>query len=183
MATWTPIPNSSLEPGAPARSFDALALRDNPIALAEGASGAPRIVNNAVGPYQLSDDRMMKPSPGALVQMLLTKPGVEVTSSVPQSTSIASFGVNRSGRIKIAYEHGNNTNGQTSTVGIYRNDALVFSNSVSSEAFQVRSVDVDIFENDYFEIKLFNDDTTGVGRVKNARIQVDYRVPMFSYIL
>lgn len=44
MATsWTAIPDSVLEPGKPARSIDAMALRDNPIAIAEGAAGAPRI--------------------------------------------------------------------------------------------------------------------------------------------
>ena len=43
MADWTTIPNSSLEPGSPARSIDALALRDNPIAITEGATGAPRV--------------------------------------------------------------------------------------------------------------------------------------------
>lgn len=43
MATWTNIPDSVLEPGKPARSVDALALRDNPIAIAEGAAGAPKV--------------------------------------------------------------------------------------------------------------------------------------------
>ena len=43
MATWTIIPDTSLEPGKPIRSIDALALRDNPIAIAEAASGAPAI--------------------------------------------------------------------------------------------------------------------------------------------
>ena len=43
MATWTTIPDSSLEPGKPIRSIDTLALRDNPVAIAEGAAGAPKI--------------------------------------------------------------------------------------------------------------------------------------------
>jgi hypothetical protein len=43
MADWTTLPDSSLEPGKPIRSIDGLALRDNPIAIAEGAAGAPRI--------------------------------------------------------------------------------------------------------------------------------------------
>lgn len=43
MATWTDIPDEVLEPGKPTRSVDALALRDNPKAIAEGAPGAPRI--------------------------------------------------------------------------------------------------------------------------------------------
>lgn len=48
MATWVNISNSNLQPGAPARSVDAIALRDNPIALAEGATGAPRIQTAAI---------------------------------------------------------------------------------------------------------------------------------------
>ena len=48
MASWTEIPNSSLESGAPVRSVDGVALRDNPVAIAEGATGAPRIVNAAI---------------------------------------------------------------------------------------------------------------------------------------
>ena len=43
MATWTTIPDSSLEPGKPIRSIDTLALRDNPVAIAEGAAGAPKV--------------------------------------------------------------------------------------------------------------------------------------------
>ena len=43
MATWTTIPDRSLEPGKPIRSIDALALRDNPVAIAEAAPGAPPV--------------------------------------------------------------------------------------------------------------------------------------------
>ena len=43
MATWTTIPDSSLEPGKPIRSIDTLALRDNPVAIAEAAPGAPPV--------------------------------------------------------------------------------------------------------------------------------------------
>ena len=48
MATWTTIPDSSLEPGKPIRAIDALALRDNPVSITEGASGAPRIAAAAL---------------------------------------------------------------------------------------------------------------------------------------
>ena len=43
MADFTTIPDSNIEPGRPTRSIDGLALRDNPIAIAEGAAGAPKI--------------------------------------------------------------------------------------------------------------------------------------------
>jgi len=48
MATWTTIPDSSLEPGKPIRSIDALSIRDNPVAITEGAVGAPRIAAAAL---------------------------------------------------------------------------------------------------------------------------------------
>ena len=48
MADWVNIPETSVEPGAPARSSTVRAFRDNPIAIAEGASGAPRIQTAAI---------------------------------------------------------------------------------------------------------------------------------------
>lgn len=49
MATYSAIPDANLDPDSPARSVDALALRDNPIAISEGAAGAPRIADAAMG--------------------------------------------------------------------------------------------------------------------------------------
>jgi len=43
MANWVSIADATLEPGKPIRAIDARALRDNPIAISEGASGAPKI--------------------------------------------------------------------------------------------------------------------------------------------
>lgn len=48
MADWTVIPDASLDPDAPLTSELAYAWRDNPIALAEGAGGAPRIQDGAL---------------------------------------------------------------------------------------------------------------------------------------
>jgi hypothetical protein len=47
MASWTNIADATLEPGKPIRAIDARALRENPIAIAEGASGAPKIAGQA----------------------------------------------------------------------------------------------------------------------------------------
>lgn len=47
---WTNIPDDVLEPGKPIRSVDAIALRDNPIAIAQGLAGAPRILTAALFP-------------------------------------------------------------------------------------------------------------------------------------
>ena len=49
MPDWTSIPNSALAVGAPPRAADAVALRDNPIAMARGAPGAPTVSPWALG--------------------------------------------------------------------------------------------------------------------------------------
>lgn len=49
MADWTNIADTALDPDAPLTSELAYAWRDNPIAIAEGAAGAPRIADAAMG--------------------------------------------------------------------------------------------------------------------------------------
>jgi hypothetical protein len=45
---WTNIPNANLAAGAPIRSVDLLALRDNIPAVANGDSGAPKVQTNGI---------------------------------------------------------------------------------------------------------------------------------------
>jgi hypothetical protein len=47
MTTYTPIANGSVDAGSPVDESLVTALRDNPIALSEGAAGAPRIATIA----------------------------------------------------------------------------------------------------------------------------------------
>ncbi len=47
MTTYTPIANGSVDAGSPIDESLVTALRDNPIAISEGASGAPRIATIA----------------------------------------------------------------------------------------------------------------------------------------
>lgn len=43
MTTWTTIPNTAVAAGGRPRGSVITALRDNPVAIAEGATGAPRV--------------------------------------------------------------------------------------------------------------------------------------------
>jgi len=45
---WTNIPNANLAAGAPIRSVDLLAIRDNIPAVANGDSGAPKVQTNGI---------------------------------------------------------------------------------------------------------------------------------------
>jgi len=55
--SWTDIPDSALEPNKPIRAVDGLALRDNPIAIANGDPGAPRIKNAAYESGSITADK------------------------------------------------------------------------------------------------------------------------------
>lgn len=48
MTVFTTVPDSVLDPGDPIRSVDIIAIKNNPIAIAEGATGAPKIVTGAL---------------------------------------------------------------------------------------------------------------------------------------
>jgi hypothetical protein len=48
VTTYTPIPDSSIDVDSPGTQSLFGALRNNPIAIAEGASGAPRIAHKAI---------------------------------------------------------------------------------------------------------------------------------------
>ena len=50
MADWTAIPDADLQPGEPITSELMLALRDNPAAIADGTTGAPRVQLEALAP-------------------------------------------------------------------------------------------------------------------------------------
>ena len=67
MADWTTIPDSSLEVSQPIRSIDTLALRDNPIAIAEGAAGAPKVLAAGVATGNNERDWVLARTAGAAV--------------------------------------------------------------------------------------------------------------------
>ena len=78
MADWTVISDTSLDPDAPLTSELAYAWRDNPIAIAEGAVGAPRIQYAAI----------QAPSAGSGV-VVTTHNGVNATAGA--TTDVLAF--------------------------------------------------------------------------------------------
>ena len=58
MTDYNEIPDARLEPQKPVRSVDALALRDNPIAITEGSAGAPKIQTAAIADSAITYAKM-----------------------------------------------------------------------------------------------------------------------------
>jgi hypothetical protein len=58
MATWTDVSSTVLEPGDPIRSVDIIAIKENVIALSEGASGAPKILTAAINDAAVTSGKL-----------------------------------------------------------------------------------------------------------------------------
>jgi hypothetical protein len=58
MTDYNPIPDANLDPNTPARSIDAKRLRDNPLAMFEGAVGAPRLQTGGINDSAVTEDKI-----------------------------------------------------------------------------------------------------------------------------
>lgn len=95
MADFTVIPDASVDPDAPITSELAYAWRDNPIAIAQGAAGAPRISDAALsstatadGAAWVSDRIAIAPQGGrgSFGLMIKTGPAAGYGATVPGSS-------------------------------------------------------------------------------------------------
>lgn len=150
MATWTTLPDATLEPGKPIRSIDVLALRDNPVAIADGEFGAPRIWGKAakrlstypVLTVSASDNHNADIGSGLVLGNLSTSSGAEVVAS---TYTIALY----TGSIRFKATHQGIGDSARSILRIYKNNTLVtsFDTGFTNAAFQ-RAVDVSVIPGD-----------------------------------
>jgi hypothetical protein len=152
MATWTTLPDASLEPGKPIRSIDGLALRDNPIAISEGAAGAPRIVGLAA--KRPADYPVVTVSAAAtivaefgFVRVSLTLENSGTSNVVAGRITIQTY----SGSMRFGATHLMVSGGGVVTLELYKNNSLIQGFTTSSSTPVSRSVDSSVSPNDVFE--------------------------------
>jgi hypothetical protein len=157
MADWTNIPNSSVEVGKPGRTIDALALRDNPIAIAEGAPGAPPIETVA----------LRNPTAGNTVIFALQDVEQETLEAAYSSTTLHNRAFSNRhlgvivlvpGVIRCTVDHRSGLAGSNAFVRVIRNGTQVQEWSTSSISYSNRSVDVTVNCGD---VVIFQQRTTG----------------------
>ena len=103
MTNWTTIPDGNIDAGSPLRDVDLMALRDNPVAIAERANGAPwqnignivTLTGNGtwtvpVGVYRLIVTCVGGGQGGGIAQMAEGSGGVWTTGSNGRSSSFGS---------------------------------------------------------------------------------------------
>lgn len=164
MADWTTIPDSSIEPGKPIRSIDGLALRDNPVAIAEGAVGAPR--------NQLAS--LENPNAGSVIRSRYDETSTTITNLV-----VVAWGFIQTGTFTVTLEHrrsGANTN-ITSNAQIVRNrngvNTVLQTWSTTSSTFQARTIDVPTIPGDSVIVQHFATVVSDVIQIRNIRLQTN----------
>lgn len=131
MTTWTTLPDAAVGPGGRPRGSTVTALRDNPVAISEGASGAPKVRTLALDPPAVGDVVIGRFTPTAT--FILGSGSNSGSGSL--SISSEAFGyifvahiLNAGGiRIKGTVSSTGSASSQSSWVAIYKNNVLVSS--------------------------------------------------------
>lgn len=138
MADWTTIADAQVDPKAPVTSELMTALRDNPSAIAEGATGATRIYA----------DSMQGSVAGTTVLFsALGGDAPQTTGGTETIVEGSRFRATTSGAYRISFEH-RKPFGDSSTVVIYKNGSSVYSDTTTSSSYVVDTYDITLTAGD-----------------------------------
>lgn len=152
MTDWTTITDSQVDPKAPVTSELMTALRDNPSALAEGATGAPRIVGLAAA--TIDEMPVLTVSAADTYDLGLATDFTSGTTTTTSTSYVTAATIDITGATGSArFTAGHYISGSdpsTSTLRLMRNGTQVASWSTSLTSPQLRSVDSSIAVGDEF---------------------------------
>ena len=170
MTTYTTIADANLDPDSPARSIDALALRDNAIAIAEMDTSAP-------SPLTLA---------GAVEVWRYDTPGTSTVTSYegayetksPTSTGATIFAT---GVVTVEFDHIHTTASGTAYARVVKNGSLVQEWTITGNLGTLfpRSVDVSVSFGDVVLMQV-RVDTAGQGSAIQSRLLKSDREILFN---
>jgi hypothetical protein len=163
MATWTTLPDASLEPGKPIRSIDGLALRDNPVAITEGATGAPRIIGLAA--KRFADFAVLAVSAADTFSAATGSNPLPLAEATTSTTEVVAYRYTiskytgslrfrtsqRGGSYTFQGYAGTYTVDTTSTLRIFKNGTLISTYAHSGGSSVTRTNDIAIVPGDVIE--------------------------------
>ena len=173
MSTYTNIPDATIETGKPIKATTGRALRDNPIAIAEGAVGAPRILPGALEPPAAGDVRCIPLQIGMAATRETSYRG-QMQSVVGTLGSHYGFVSIVSGVVRIKLEHRGVTSGEDSIVRVLRNGTQLQEwTTPSGTSFVSRSLDVSIEPSDIIEIQQKSTASDTDAEIRNLEVCAD----------
>jgi hypothetical protein len=153
---WTNISNALVSVGALPFATTIQALRDNPIAIANGDAGAPRIVNAAMAAPTAGSTHIIK----RVYQGQYAIPGFEATGA------LFNFNCIIPGTVRVYFEH-RRVIGTIRTQIVVNNSVVAFWDT-SSASFVGNQVDVSLSLGDLVEYRSF---MTTSGSGENGEIR------------
>lgn len=157
MADWTTIADSQVDPKAPVTSELMAALRDNPIAIAEGATGAPRIWLPAFERLEVGSEVRSRD---------------DAESAGASSYVGHSFNFIQHGTIRVTFQH-RAANSRDSAV-VYRTRAgskTPVASYTNTTSYVTRTVDVPVIPGDRVSIEYVGSNNNGY--LRNIRFQTN----------
>jgi len=159
MASWTTLLNAIFLVGKPITSASGLALRDNPISIAEGAPGAPRI---HIGALQ----RLVA---GNQVRSRLDT--IRSASSGSNTVVVStSFSFLQSGSIRLTFEH-SSTGGSTEVVRLRGGALTVLSSFGNPGTLTARTLDVPVLPGDTVSVNTPGPLSGGTGSASQRNVR------------
>jgi len=161
MTTYTPIANGSVDAGSPIDESLITALRDNPIAISEGSTGAPPIASTAV---LLEAGITAFPAPVAgdvrIYGGVLTN-GVNEVDGAFNDTFGPTHTMLRSGTFRFRIRYGKGTSQGTARMILYKNDAIIHTTGyLGSTLTFTFTLDVQFNANDTWKV-LWDEGSSG----------------------
>lgn len=166
MATYTSITNGQVDVNSPIDQALITALRDNPIAISEGATGAPRVKTAALeAPTQGSTNTLVRVVQGGLWSITTstfpTNPNNAV--EIQAADNAIGFSVHVAGGMQIALEQRADGTATTSTVRVYQNGTQIQEWDTTSVSAVSRTLNFDISQNDMIVVAHTNTGGTAAG--------------------
>lgn len=166
MTAFTTLTSGSLAVGKPLTSTIALALRDNPLAIAEGDASAPRLYGKAAArlgnglltlTIAAADTYFVNFGLGSVVGTLVTTSTVDVAAHTWTMTHYT-------GSTRCRASH-SCALGHTSSVTLFKNGTLVSTFATTSATAVARTVDVSFVAGDVLEWRHKTSNAAGASTV------------------
>lgn len=165
MTDYNPIPDNILEPDDPIPADLGIRWRDNPIAMFEGAPGAPRLQFEALGTLVA----------GSTIRSRVD--GVQ-TATVANIVAML-FGLVQPGTVRLSCEHAHG-GGATSSVSIsfrrWRVNAwtnLATYTIASGTGYTARTLDISVLPGDTLGVFISGGSGGSISSIRNIRISTD----------
>ena len=154
--TYTPILNAEVDAESPITDLLLTRMRDNPVAIAAGDAGAPRLYGLAMVPDSkvVADGKVLTVSAADIHTLSV---GLTRTTAFPTNasgTDMVAFTITADfviGAIRFKASHRGLLPGDTSIMSFFKNNVFVTSFSTTSGTVVVRTVDASVAINDVFE--------------------------------